>query len=409
VPVARWGTAIWGTDHWSPRPTPPGSNWGNTWRWWYQYGNETHPEWDLTRFVVEARWTTDSYTPGDGTFRGDLQPGRLELKLFGQLPVSIDMMGTIWARYTPTGATWCWFPSDFTSLLVAPGEPTPYLVLGADTWPARLTASAYNASRPRETITQRLNYIANILATDQGLYLPSFGAAVIEGDNGQVQATVQDSNGHWPPWLALIRDAATNGCTWLAATAGNNPGDAGTLVLHHARLASTTTRTLANVEVNDQTIWDAGMAMVRSFVTWTGTAYTGTVTTLNQTAPNWAQMGIQTFGPCRIIGDITASGAQYAAAVQMGTNVFNAMQWNHQIVDQIVCTSGDRTDRYGNPSTPWNPASMVWAPNEVLQWFRQNPQTADLYRVVQTSHVLNARVWEATHTLTAYVAGVNTP
>ena len=70
--VTQWGAKTW----------PAGAGWHDAWRWWYQYDDQTQPAWDLTELVVEARWTTDSHTLGDGTLhRGDLQPGRLELQL----------------------------------------------------------------------------------------------------------------------------------------------------------------------------------------------------------------------------------------------------------------------------------------------------------------------------------------
>jgi hypothetical protein len=400
---------VWGTDHWSPRPVPPGSHWGSTWRWWYQYAGETHTSWDITRYVVEARWTTDSLTPGDGTFRGDLQPGRLELKLFGDLSsIPVDILGCVWARYTPSGATWCWFLNDFTSLLTAPGESRPYLVWTADSWPARLTQAAYNAGRPRETVTQRLNFIANEFATDTGLALPPFNAAQIAGDNSQIQATVQDNYGHWPPWLQQVRDAAQNGVAWLSATAGNNPGDAGSLTLNYVRLGSSTTRTILNSDIDTDSIWTSSLDDIVTFIVWNGVAFTGVANTLTQTGGYWAQGGIKTF-TARMLGDLASGGSHVPTATQNGNNVLTARSWNRQRVDQIVCTSGDRSTPLGVASVPWAPQSMVWGPNEVMSWTRSTGAQPDLYRVENTAHVLNARVWEATHTLTPYIAEVPFP
>ena len=73
-----WDTGKWDTAEWGQPPQGEGG-WGKDWRWWWQRGDAVAQFVDLTAMVVEARWTTDSHSMGDGTFRGDLQPGQLTL------------------------------------------------------------------------------------------------------------------------------------------------------------------------------------------------------------------------------------------------------------------------------------------------------------------------------------------
>ena len=402
--TARWGAGRWGRDTWGRRSYPPGAVWRDQWRVWYQYGSTTYPEWDLTDLVVEARWSTDGHTMGDGTFRGDLQPGRLALKLIDptQRATGLDQSGTIWLRFEPTEATWCFFIHDITSLLAPPGDPARWdVVVTADSWPDRLTTPSYNSLRPFETVTNRLNAIVTRLGSDTGLILPGVTGAVAT-DPHYVQALTQTTGTpsvFSPPFLDQVRQAAANGVAWLEARSVPTPHTPGTLVLHYDLWGTVTARPLYEAQVDTDTPWTFGLDHVITQTVWTGTDNAGTQTTIDQVGSGYGTWGVLKMGPLRILGDVAFAGAQLAAVTATGNTILHDHGNPTQLVDQIVVTSGDRSHPDGTPSTPWDPAANVWTPTDVMQWHRFGASTLETYRVTQTEHRLTATVWESTHHL----------
>ena len=78
MPAGYWGRGVWGVDLWGSAYGPSG-RWKSDWVFWYQTGRTFQR--DLTGMVVEAHWTSDSHTLGDGTLRGDIQPGNCQIRL----------------------------------------------------------------------------------------------------------------------------------------------------------------------------------------------------------------------------------------------------------------------------------------------------------------------------------------
>ena len=155
----------WDVNEWNAGP-PPEPGWGDDWAWWYQVG--TAGIIPLNELVVEARWTTDSHTLGDGTFRGDLQPGTLTARLWDpqhQLD-NLDKLGAVWAAYKPTAQVWCWFYDQFARGLYAPGDPAAAdCVFTGTQWPVRLTSSQGSLAPAVQTAAARLAAIvANLNA-----------------------------------------------------------------------------------------------------------------------------------------------------------------------------------------------------------------------------------------------------
>ena len=400
----RWGVGKWGRNTWGHRTYPPGAVWGADWRWWYQDTATTYASWDITDLVVEARWTTDGHTMGDGTFRGDIQPGRLELRLMdpGARSSFIGLLGTIWARYEPTEATWCWFVYDVTSLLAPPGDPLRWdVVVTADTWPDRLKSGSYNSARPAETVAARLGAIVSRLNSDVGLRLPAV-AGQIAADAHTVPAVVLAGTPtpFYPAFLDQVRQAAANGVAWLEARSVPTPWTPGSLVLHYDLWNTATGRLVSEAQVNSATPWTYGMEHIKTHVTWAGVNAAGVATTIDQTGGTYGAYGVQSLGPMRILGDVAAGGAQLAAVQATGSSILADHANPAQRVDLIVVTSGDRTHPNGSPSVLWDPTANVWNPTEPLQWYRFGPTNPlETYRVTQTEHRLTARVWESTHHL----------
>jgi hypothetical protein len=386
--------------------------WADDWRWWYQYGYGTDPTWDLTQTVVEARWTTEGHTMGDGTYRGDLQPGRLELKLYdpAERLLNLATSGTIWGHYKPADATFCFFIDSVTSILAAAGDPLRHnLVVTADTWPLRLDAS-WNTDRPAETVTARLAFLVDRLDTDTNLVVPHW-AGDLAADNHTVTAQAGAASGqlYSPGYLDLVRTAAANGVAWVEARASDADYTPGSLVLHYDLWDSVVAHTLHEADYLVGSTWTYGNDLPVGWVQWAGIDAAGVATTVDQVGHYWATYGQQKIGPLRLWGNIAAGGPQEAAVKQTGQNVMDDRAAPVQVVDQIVAVSGDRTTPDGRPSSPWDPASMLWNPLDVLQWFRLAGHVHETYRVTQTAHVLNALGWEATHTLSMFSQPVALP
>jgi len=407
MPVAVWGDANpdWGVNTWGTRKYPPGASWAADWRWWYQYATSSTPDQDITTKVVEARWTTDAYTPGDGTFRGDCQPGRLQLRLYDPTEsfYSWSKLGTVWATYVPTGDTWCWFIEEVTGRLAPAGDPNRWdVVVTADTWASRLTASSYQSGRPAETVTARINAIVSRLATDTGLVLPAVSGSVAS-DTHTVPAVVQvsgESSTVFPGFLAQLRDAASNGVMWLQAVAGPARGYPGALVIHYDLVETAVAVGLYNDQVVGASIWNQTIDNLVTEVAWHGVNNAGVASDYAVYAGSWGVYGIQKLGPLRLYADISQGGAARAASDAMANAVLGDRgDPNRPLVDTMDMRNGDRTHVNGTPSTAWDPTTMTWDPRHVIQWYRVSGQPQESYWVVQTSHRLVAGTWEASHTL----------
>jgi len=398
---AKWGPGIWGTDTWQGRQWPPGAVWHDDWRWWTQHG-ATYDR-DITANVIEARWGTDSHTLGDGTFRGDLQPGRLNVKLYDatQDLAHIDKLATIWATFNPTGDTWCWFVDQVTQQLAVPNDPLRnQLVLTADTWPDRLTASSYNAGRPAEAVDARVNAIVTRLNTDSGLALPAVAGAV-EADPHIVPAVVStpsEGTTVFAGFLQQLRDAASNGLLWLEAVPGAGAGDAGSLLVHYQLVETVWAHSLYNDQVVAGSVWTQGHDSLVTEMEWSGVNSAGAASDYLAYSGGWGQYGLHKVGPLRIWGDISAGGAARAATDAMANETFAQRgDPNLTYVDSLQMVSGDRQH------SAWAADQMVWPPHGVMQWYRVDNRPQESYRVQKTDHILTARQWWATHTLEPFV------
>jgi hypothetical protein len=378
----RWDATTWGVEPY----------WAGQWDWWYQYG--TQRRYSLTDVIVEADWTTDSYTPGDGTFRGDLQPGKLTARMYRRDNRfdSWSKMATIWGCYLPTGATWCWYIDTVSARLVSPGDPSGVdLVVEALTWPTRLTTGAYSAARPAETVAARLGYVANRLGTDTGLVLPAWTGNIA---NDRHLLVAQNDGYH--PWLQHVRDAAANGVAYLVPYRGAD--GSGGITLAYDFWQARTARTLAPSQIISGSVTSDAIDDLVTKVEWAGTDPAGTSTTVDQYGGGYGAYGILQQGPMRIVGQIAAGGLDLAAVQATGT--------------QLLTDRGDPQERYlssldlvgpgarrapNGTLTPWDPATMTWAPNDT---FTIPGYSYAAMRVVAAAHRLTLTSWETTLTLT---------
>lgn len=408
--TSQWNGAQWHAGRPPPIKPPAAAGWGTDWRWWYQYTGGTQGSWDLSAMVVEAQWSTEAHTMGDGTFRGDLQPGHLTLKLNDQqgLWSTLDMRGTVWARYNPTGETWCYFIDSITSGLSPPGSPERWnVVIAGNTWAQRLTTASYLASLwPEQSVNARLNAVANNLNTDTGLFLPAVAAA-IDPDAHLIPALVQGSSAPAsPPHIQQARDAGALGVVWLDALSGPNLSDAGTLVLHYAVWGNTTERAIDEAQYNAGTAWSYGYENVRTRLTWAATSYLGATSSLDIYSGGYGSWGVTGMTP-RIWGDVTVGAAQEQPCRTISTAIFDAVGAPHPHVNQIMATSGNRMQADGTPGPAWDPTAHVWKPTDVMVWNREG--TTEKYRVTQTAHRLTVWRWESMHTLEVYVPAATMP
>jgi hypothetical protein len=369
---------------------------------------------DLTASIIEARWSTDSHTLGDGTFRGDLQPGRLTLRLWDpkQRLLGVSKLGTIWGTYNPTGATWCFFLDSITVQLAPPGAPVlNEMVVTADAWPDRLTVSSYQSGRPAETVAARVNAIVARLGSDTGLVLPAV-TGTVEADTHTVPAVVSvagQSTSVFPSFLQQLRDAASNGLLWLEAVPGAGAGLPGSLIVHYMLVETVAARPLTNDQVVAASIWEQSLAQLLTEVTWAGVNASGVATRYDTVAGGWGAYGLHQV-TLRVWGDVTAGGAQRAATDTMAAEILKVRGAPDAVyVDTIDMVSGDRTHPNGSPGPAWDATLMVWPPHGVAQWFRVTTSPQESYRVASSAHVLNSRGWTVTHTLEKFVQPTHIP
>lgn len=386
--TARWDAGIWDADTWGPA----GAVWGDTWDWWVQNG-PTRAQ-TLSPYIVEARWTTDSYTPGDGTFRGDVQPGRLALRIVdphGTLQ-TINKTGQIWGCYRPTGATWCFFVDTIARPLVAPGDPAGgYRVISASSWPARLTTTSYGTGRDAETVSARFAYLVGQWQSDYFLSLPAV-TADITADNHVVPANVGAIN----PWIQIARDAAANGVFWLEAI--RDPAGFGRWIVHYDLWGALNPyRSVPNNQIVAGTVTEQGIGDLVTKVSWAGTSAAGVATAFDQYGA-YHSYGLMTYGPMRVLADL--AGADLTAVTNTGAAILNDRgDPTYPYISAVSFVSGARRTPSGT-IVAWDPTMMVWAPNNVMRLTVSGVVYS--WRVTSTAHTLTARTWGATASLVRY-------
>jgi hypothetical protein len=415
-----WDSAgtVWDGAEWQAG-TPPAPDFSKEWRCWYQVGSTAtgNPLIDLNPYLVEARWSTDSHTMGDGTFRGDLQPGTATIRFWdpGHHLDYLPQNGCVFLLYMPTGACWCFFYASQARGLYAPGDPLDAdTVLTATTWPVRLTNDQGSATFPAQAASARLGAVVDALNTvNFGLQLPAVGKA-IAAQNQQVPATVPTSvvsNIYsYPGYLAVVRNAAADGVAWLQPS-GAATG-VGTLTLNYARWETINARVLDRSQViaGPAVTLDSGYAVTR--VDWAAVDNSAVATELLIRGGNWGSHGMQGPSGMRVLGNVGQSpnGPEYAACNQTATQLCSdRSDGGAHVLDSIDVQSGvHRTKAGGLSPTPWDPYSHHFTPVDVVSLV-DNTGNTTRYRVTTSAHRLTATIWQTTHTLEKFTAPTPLP
>jgi hypothetical protein len=415
LPLAagQWDKSTWDQARW----WAPLAGWGDDWRFWYQTQNRQEKE--LTNLVVEARWTTDSHAMGDGTFRGDLQPGKCAIRMWdpGRVVEGLNKQGAVWATYRPTGATWCWFYDSIDRALVAPGDP-----MGSDVvwsglpWSSRMTSVYNNTYRGVESVNARINAMADLMAGGVDWVLPPVSRS-IAGQSQLVSAQTIDTSvpaGMYPSLLQTLRNAGANGVVWLSAAMDGS--GMGNLTLHYDRWETVNAaRPLDGSQVIAGPPVETSVGWVINLVGFTATkGDTGVQSSQNTNAGGlgYGGYGVQYLGSMRLWGDISTSAApewsgQYGTAVSINNSRSNVSDAS---LSTITVQSGKRWTATGAPSAKqWDPAAHVWTPLDQLSYLDPRDNKTHLYRVKHSDHVLNATVWQTVHSLETYAAGSQLP
>ena len=409
--MAVWDSAVWNADEWQAPPIPP-PGWGDDWSWWYQVGSTIIL--DLTGLLVEARWTTDSHTLGDGTFRGDIQPGTLTARF--QDPErnldNLNKLGAVWALYKPTGACWCWFYDSFARGLYAPGDTQAAdCVFTGTMWPSRLTTPSADTAFPSQSVNARLTAIVSWLNGQlAGMNLPPI-TAQIAAQSQTVPAAVADATtGQYPSYLAFIRAAAANGVAWMSAAA--SPGAPGTLILNYARWETSNTRILDRSQIIAGPPTTASTDFLVTFVQWTAIlGTTGAASGFWFAGPGAPTWGYQGPGAMRICGNVTlGSGPEQPACQTTAQRLSNdRSNPSEQYLNTVSLQSGSRSSPTGGPSSAaWDPLAMNFSPTDVAS-ITDDAGAAHLYRVTKTDHRLTVTIWEAVHTLEKFTPATPLP
>lgn len=408
----KWDGAEWG------QPPQGEAGWGKDWVWWWQRGDSVAIFTDLTKMVVEARWTTDSHTLGDGTFRGDLQPGQITLRLWDphRTIETLDHTGSIWAQYVPTGATWHWIYESLARGLYAPGDPAAAdCVFTGSAWPSRLTTLTAAANFPAQSVNARLTALAANLNANLQLHLPPV-AANIAGQTQVAAATAADSTtGLYPSYLQQIRDAASPGVAWLSDT---RRGDGlGVLTLNYARWETNVQRALDRSQIVAGPPTLAGIDQwVITNVAWAGVnGSTGAQTAWVYTSPNAQNFGYLGPSAMRMWGDVHNAGTggwgPEFPAIQTTSNtlVNDHTSVSEQNLSTVSLQSGPRWTPDGKPSAAgWDPYGHVFGPTDVAV-ITDDAGHPRYYRVTHSEHRLTASVWQTIHTLEKYTAPAALP
>jgi hypothetical protein len=414
-----WDSAgtVWDGAEWQAG-TPPVPDWSTEWRWWYQLGDGTNvqnPTIDLMGLLVEARWTTDAHTMGDGTFRGDIQPGKATIRLWdpGHKLDNLNKAGVVFALYRPTGACWAFFYDSFARGLYAAGDPTDAdCVFSGTQWPARLTEPRPNAetSWPAQSANARLSAIAANLAGTPGsnMILPVVTSS-IAGQSQTVAATAMtsDPGSMWPGYLTVIRDAATNGVAWLAAQGVDNMATTGipngSLILNYARWETNNPRTLDRSQIiaGPAVTADAAVLITQSVFNATGPTGAASQAVAQGYIAYW---GLQ--GPVmRLYGNVTGGQPENVGAANTAAYMVQAHSDPRElIIDSVDVQSGThRTPTGGLSPTPWDPYGHTFSPVDAVTISAHEGQY-NQYRVISSAHRLTATIWQTTHTVEKYVA-----
>jgi hypothetical protein len=428
VPAPRAVGAVWNVSHWNDGSVwqgvtyPPGAGWGSDWRFWYQVGTSVAME--LTGLVVEARWTTDSHTQADGTYRGNVQPGKCAIRLWdptGTLD-DLDKYGAVWACHIPSGGCWAWFYNTLTRGLYAPGDRLAAdCVFSGDSWPLRMTADTYTAyltPRPIESLNSRLNNLVDTLISAVDFHLPTIGRA-IAAQTQQIPAMatpVNAAGGTWPSWLGLVRDAAANGVAWWQY-AGGDVGVAGVMTFRYDRWETNSQRPITGAQIVTGPPVDASAGFVYGFVDMMATRGADNYATGIRYGGNMSFAGAGNLSTV-MYGDIENTpgvsgriGPDWAAT----STTVSQMAQDHsdpteRVLSTITCQSGDRHAPAGGPSSAvWDSHAHVWSPIEVMSYLDPVDNKTHLYRVTTSSHILNAATWQTVHSLEKYSTAAALP
>jgi hypothetical protein len=408
-----WGSAVWDADLWEGGP-PPSDLIGKDWSVWYQFGNGIATGMgDLSGLLVEARWTTDSHSRGDGTYRGDIQPGAATVRFWDPDRVLDNMQagaggGSLWLLYKPTGACWCYFYETFARGVFTPGDPMAAdCVFTGTTWnPSYLNARPQTAFAA-QAVTARLNAIVASIATVNTAGVPI--TAAVATQNQQCPAVVADSNGHGPSYLQSIRNAAADGVAWLAASAPiGGPGQA---ILHYERWETVgATRRLSNEQIVAGPPTTNDYTTTFNVIQWAGANAAGTsVYNATQLTTYGDWQNPQSY---RLVGNVNPSGgAEYTGVLATSNQLFEDLNQvlGPFLLSSVSLQSGNRATAAGaDAGEQWDPYTMVYGPADkaVLDVDGQGDRN---YRVTQTSHRLTARVWQAVHTLELFSAPYQLP
>ena len=409
-----WDGAHWDVNRWNAGP-PPEPGWGDDWAWWFQPGAAGSPI-ALNGMLVEARWTTDSHTIGDGSFRGDVQPGTLTARLWdpNHLLDNLDKYGAIFAWYRPTNAVWCWFYDNFARGLYAPGDPAAAdCVYSGVTWPTRLTSLRNETGFAAGSVAARFAAIVAGLGA-AGLYLPKVTGAVAAQSQQMLASAADTSTGVllFPGYLAAVRDAATDGVAWLGYTTAGPTGP-GAMVVHYARWETATVRILDRSQIVAGPPVTASIGWLITLLVWAATnGANAAASTFHLFGPSVSTVGVQGPGTLRLWGDVSTTGApEWNAANATGVRLINdRADATEQTLSSISLQSGARWQAAGGqPSkATWDPYAHIFAPTDVARIDDGAGHLKD-YRVQKSDHRLTSTVWQTTHYLEKYTAATPLP
>jgi hypothetical protein len=411
---------VWDGAEWQAGK-PPVPDFSKDWLW--QWQPATGARVNLNGLLVEARWTTESHTQGDGTFRGDIQPGKITARLWdpAHLLDNLDKFGAMFALYKPTGAAWCWFYDSFARGLYAPADP-----LDADcvytglTWPGRYTNNltlAVGSLRPVESVTARLG-AAVAQMNQSGYYPPAVVAGSFAAQSQTLPAQTQQTGDEYPGILTMVRDAASDGVAWLSATPPTVDQGPFGLTLNYARWETINARVLDASQVIAGPPVTASAAWVITAVSWSATRGDGYTSTWYEQSGSVLAWGYQGPEGVRVVGDITSTiiggtynGPEWSATHNTTIAMLNAYSDpTLRVLDSVDVQAGvHRTPTGVLSPTEWDPYAHTFGPLDVLTLNNVAGQAGLRYRVTSTDHRLTATVWQSTHHLEAYAAATPLP
>jgi hypothetical protein len=406
-----WDSTRWNQSQWF-QPSPPNvAGWGDDWRFWVQYGPNPQTVIELTEMVIEARWTTDEHTMGDGTFRGDLQPGQLALRLWDPKRIldAIPFTALIFARYRPAAMTFVWFHDTLTRGLYPQSDPQAAdCVINGLGWPVRLTApSTFN--RTPEPANSRMTAVVAAINAASTLNLPTVaGDIAAQSQSVGASIMVDTQIAVYPGYLQALRDAGVYGVVWLEGTGGDVDGSTGALAVRYRRWDTSQPRPLDPAQIIAGPAISRSVDFVLSQVKFEGddpTTAAAESFTYSVTDSQAYAYGLVAAGPLRVWDRLDGTGPQWPVLISLAGQILYEHGQSQTYLSTVSCQSGARWLADGRPSTVlWNPAAHVWSPIEVMTY--RNPaagNTTQSYRVTKSDHTLNAAAWSTTHTLEWFV------